>query len=358
MVEGLQVIRSPLFPSHDQSAVHRLANYGSFALTTSLLGQATMRSADVVVVYSSPATAALPAMLASSAWGTPFVIIVQDLWPETVMQSPMSPSGRSRALLRQALGHFDRVSNSMAGRILVTSPGMKGALVERGVPEAKVSTMFNWAHDDDSLEGAKTGELRRRIGIGDSELLFLYGGNMGEAQALSQWIEGIARARDLEGTHFALMGPGVERHSLMSQAKSLELHNVSFPEPVSSLEYARLATDADALIVSLSDAPIFTITIPSKIQTSLAMGCAVLGTVNGDAAAVLTESGAGLVSPPQDVVGIESLIRRAVAEGRAGLEARGNLGRQYYLREMSEQKGTAILVETLTEVAELNRRSA
>jgi len=351
LLEGMRVVRAPLFPSHDQSSVRRLANYGSFALAASLVGQKRLRSADVAVVYSSPATAAFPAMVASGIWRTPFVLIVQDLWPESVLQSSMAPTGASRTLLRQALESFDRVSNSMAAHILVTAPGMKRALVARGVSEEKISVMFNWAPDGDFLGGPKTGELRGQLGLTDDDLLFLYGGNLGEAQGLLHWIEGIARVQDLKHAHFAFMGSGIERQALMSRAMSLQLANVSFPEPVSSTEFARLSADADAFIISLRDAPLFAVTIPSKIQFSLAMGRAVVATVNGDAAEILIESGAGLVSRRQDVAEIETLIRQAVAEGKEGLEKRGGRGHEFYHRHMSESQGIAKLVETINSVA-------
>lgn len=55
-IDRLNVKRTPLYPSHDQSAIRRMLNYASWAFSATLLGQRPLRSADVVLVYSSPAT--------------------------------------------------------------------------------------------------------------------------------------------------------------------------------------------------------------------------------------------------------------------------------------------------------------
>jgi glycosyltransferase involved in cell wall biosynthesis len=57
---------------------------------------------------------------------------------------------------------------------------------------------------------------------------------------------------------------------------------------------------ADALLVSLKDEPIFSMTIPGKIQAYLAAGIPILAMLNGEGAAVIIDSGAGLSIPAGD----------------------------------------------------------
>src|ERR1022692_711072 len=82
--DGFAILRSPLYPSHDGSAIGRIANYVSYAATSSLVGARLLRSSDVALVYSSPATAATAAMLARATSRTPYVLFVQDMWPDSV----------------------------------------------------------------------------------------------------------------------------------------------------------------------------------------------------------------------------------------------------------------------------------
>ena len=51
-IEGVPVIRVPLYPSHDKSSFRRACNYGSFALSAAILGPLLARRPDIVYVYN------------------------------------------------------------------------------------------------------------------------------------------------------------------------------------------------------------------------------------------------------------------------------------------------------------------
>ena len=61
-LDGMTVHRGAVYPSHDNRAAHRAANYLSFATVGSLTALRTPKDLDVALVYSSPATAAVPAL--------------------------------------------------------------------------------------------------------------------------------------------------------------------------------------------------------------------------------------------------------------------------------------------------------
>src|SRR4051812_16484278 len=56
MIQGVSIIRVPLYPSHDQSALNRIFNYLSFALAAGILGPFLVTKADVAYVYHPPPT--------------------------------------------------------------------------------------------------------------------------------------------------------------------------------------------------------------------------------------------------------------------------------------------------------------
>jgi hypothetical protein len=111
------------------------------------------------------------------------------------------------------------------------------------------------------------------------------------------------------------------------------------------------AAETDAQIISLTDAPLFYITIPGKVQTCLALGKAIVASVAGDSARIISDSGAGLIAAPGDSAEIAKIIRQAHMEGRAALAARGALGRSYYLNHMSSKTSSALLADVLRSAA-------
>ena len=67
VIDGIRVIRVPLYPSHDSSALRRVANYASFALSAAVIGALSVRKPDVIYVYHPPATVGFPAFVLGQA---------------------------------------------------------------------------------------------------------------------------------------------------------------------------------------------------------------------------------------------------------------------------------------------------
>ena len=53
---------------------------------------------------------------------------------------------------------------------------------------------------------------------------------------------------------------------------------------------------ADALLVTLRNQPIFSLTIPAKVQSYLACGKPIIAALDGEGARVVQEAGAGLTA--------------------------------------------------------------
>ena len=91
-MDGIPVLRVPLYPSHDKSVFRRSLNYLSFAASAASIGAALGKPADVMYVYHPPGSIGLPAILISKLRHIPFVYDIQDLWPDTVAATGMVDS--------------------------------------------------------------------------------------------------------------------------------------------------------------------------------------------------------------------------------------------------------------------------
>jgi len=353
VIHDIDVIRSPVYPSHDGSAIRRALNYMTFAVSSSWVGRRELKNADVVLVYASPQTAAIPALIWHRWKGKPYVLVIQDLWPESVLQTGFLNSSFVRKSAHRLLGALDRVVSRNATQIIVIAPGMKQALMSRGVPQEKITVMFNWADESVLFPRVRTGHLRRQLGISDDDLLFVYAGNHGSAQGLEAWILAIQAIEDLTDLHFVFIGDGAEKSKLERMAQSLRSQRIYFLDHMAIEEFARHIADCDAQIISLTDAPLFQITIPGKVQSSMALGSAMIASIAGDAAAIIGDSGAGITAKPCNQLDIENAIRQAHAEGQAALRRRGELGHEYYLKYMSSDIGSAQLADALHSASKL-----
>ena len=83
-VDGVRVLRLPLYPDHSRSVERRSLNYLTFAASASLLGPLLCGPADVMWVYHPPLTVGIPAWWIGLLRRVPFVYEIQDMWPETL----------------------------------------------------------------------------------------------------------------------------------------------------------------------------------------------------------------------------------------------------------------------------------
>ena len=317
------MIRLPLYPSHDSSSVRRSLNFLSFFLSCLVYLIVRRRRFDLAYVYHPPITVGLATALAGLFRPLPFVLDVQDLWPDTIVATGM----RGAAGLAGPLGWCCRFVYRQARAIIAQSEGMRRALVERGVPDAKITVVRNWA----DVEFRDIPPSVDRAG----PFTLVYGGNLGRAQRLDCVLEAAARLGDRPDISIELFGSGVDEEALRAQASRQRLTNVHFRGRVGQEEMIGAFAEADALLLHLGDDPLFAITIPSKTQFYLAMGRPIVAAVNGEAADMLRNSGAAIVVPPRDPEALATAIRELAdlpAQDRARL---GRNGADYYRRNLS-----------------------
>lgn len=335
VIDGVRVTRVPLYPSHDQSARRRVMNYASFAASSLFYGLIMGRRPDVIYAYHPPLTIGVGASIIRMLRRIPVVYDIQDMWPDTLRATGMIGNPR-------VLGHVERVCRWVyrrVDRIAVLSPGFRRLLVERGVPDAKIDVIYNWA--DEGALTAPTGTLPP-VFPGPDRFRVLFAGNMGKAQALDVVLDA-AVLLQAEGMPvcFVMLGGGVETERLRQRAETLRLTNVVFLPAVPMAEVGTYLSAADALLVHLRKDPLFEITIPSKTQAYMAVGKPLLMAVDGDAASLVDLSGGGVVAESENAEALASATRRLAAMRPEDLAEMGRSAQTYYREHLSLQVGVA-----------------
>jgi colanic acid biosynthesis glycosyl transferase WcaI len=351
MVDGVMVRRTPLYPSHSSGALGRVCNYMSWAVSSALFGQAVLRSADVALVYSSPATAALAAMVGRHLHGTPYVLFMQDVWPDSITASG-SLSGRGGRWILPLVSGFTSRAYHDAAKVVVTSPGMKRLLHSRGVPEEKLSLAYNWVQPLAETVASAGAQFRAELGLDADDFLLMYAGNLGAAQDLQAAILGMSIVDPSERCHLVLVGEGVEKLALQELAIRCCPGRVHFVDPQPRSSMASVMVAADVQLVALADQPLFRVTTPSKLQSILAAGQPVLALACGDVATLVLEAGAGVAVEPGRPNEFAEALQRLRAMSTDDLRAMGIHGRTFYEEHMSESTGAIRLIEALREAVD------
>ena len=319
-IGGVRIVRLPLYPSHDHSSVRRSLNFLSFFVSVLVYLVYRRSRFDLAYVYHPPITVGLAAALI----GIPFILDVQDLWPDTIAATGMAGASGLAGPLRAGCRFVYR----RASAIVTQSEGMRFALIERGVPDAKVSVIRNWAAAE--LRGIPSGGGRA------GPFTLVYGGNLGRAQKLSNLIEAALIVQpERPSIRIQLFGSGIEEGELRKMARALQLTNVEFCDRVSAEEISKAFANADALLLHLGDDPLFEITIPSKTQEYLAMGRPIVAAVNGETAKILENSDAAIVVPAADPGALARAILEMADAPDATKTRMGRAGAEFYARHFS-----------------------
>lgn len=317
-MDGISVHRLFLYPSHDRSSLGRALNYLSFFLSVLAFGLLRGRRYDAVYVYHPPITPGLAAALFTRIWRRRLVIEIQDLWPDSV-----GASGMANQRVIALLGRLCRFVYRAADIVVPQSDGMRRRLIERGVPEAKLNRIYNWATYEPGPAEAPD--------MFADHINIVYGGNLGQAQALDRLVDAfdIAR-RDTPALRLHLFGDGIERDRLARRAAERADGGLHLHPPVSRDRMDRIFDAADILAVHLKDDPLYQITIPSKTQHYLACGKPIIAGLSGEAADILRRSGAAIVCAPGDVAAMAEGLRTLADMSPEERRSMGQRARVYY----------------------------
>jgi glycosyltransferase involved in cell wall biosynthesis len=137
---------------------------------------------------------------------------------------------------------------------------------------------------------------------------------------------------------WVIVGDGRMSEWLGQQVHSRGLDNVLLLGRHPLEEMPGLFARADALLVSLKTNDVFEKTIPGKVQAYLASGRPLLGMINGEAARVIDESGAGFTCASGDAQGLANITLALASTDATQLKAMGDSGREYYLSHFAKSR--------------------
>ncbi len=333
--EGIPVMRIPMLPRGSGTGSWLAANYLSFALSGMLLAPVLYRKPlDAILVFEpSPITVGLPAIAARWRTGAPILFWVQDLWPES-----LSAAGgtRNTAVLAVARGLVRYIYRRCA-IIMVQSRAFVEPIRLLGLKDADIRYLPN---STDSLYRPISPPLDApEAAMMPAGFRVMFAGNIGAAQDFETILAAAELTRERHDIQWLIVGDGRMRSWVADQvaARGLDgtVHLLGRHPPHRMPIFFALA---DALLVTLKRDEIFSLTIPSKIQTYLASGRPIIAGIDGEGARVVVESGSGIACPAQSPEKLAAAVVQMSEMPLSQREAMGRAGRHYFDLEFNRQR--------------------
>lgn len=329
--EGAEILRLPLRP-RGSGSLQLVLNYWSFVFWGCTLGPWLVRGRkfDTIFVFEpSPITVALPAILLARLKRTRLVLWVLDLWPDTLKAIGVA---RSPTSLRW-IGHLCRFVYRRCDLVLGQSKAFAEPIARWSSEPAKFRYFPNWV--EEAFEDPAAAEPAPELSGHHARFKILFAGNLGEAQDLLTVLRAAAMVKRVRpDICWLLVGNGRAEFQIRQAIDEHDLADSVFL--LGRFPLARMPSffgSADALLVSLKAEPIFSMTIPGKVQSYLAAGKPILAMLDGEGAKVIEAARAGVTSPAGDAPALASATIRLASCGTTERAQMGLDGRAYALRE-------------------------
>lgn len=293
------------------------------------------KPADVSLVYSPPLPLFWTAKKIRERSGTPFILNVQDLYP----QAPIDLGVLKNKLIIKFFRAVEKEAYKSADLITVHSQNNK-EFVERAMgwrDSDKVIVFENWVDDDLVTPGEKHNEFAKKMGLSD-KFVVSYAGTLGFSQDVQVVLRAAKRLEHFDDIVFLFVGDGVRKAEVDKTVHELGLKNVRVLPTVPHDEYVEVLRASDVSLATLQKS-VLTPVVPSKILSIMSAGIPVIEAVNpnNDSVGLIKKANCGLTVNAGDYEGLSEAILKLYRD-KALREQMGKNGRKYIEENLSAKK--------------------
>lgn len=288
VIHGAKIIRTPIYPRKNGKSIHLILNYISFVFFSYFTCVFRIRDKyDLIFVQQlSPVTMALPGLWLKKKQNIPLYLWVLDLWPESILAA----SNFKNPIIIKHIGNLVAKIYNQSDVILISSKYFEKSIKNKLINQNKEVLYFpNWAEDVFTKSYLQNSSVIPDLPNGFN---IMFAGNVGESQDFGT----IIKAAELtlsEDINWIIVGEGRKIDWIKEQIQLRQLNNVFLLGRHAIESMPGFFNKADVMLVSLKDEPVFSLTVPAKIQAYMASSKIILGSLNGEGNVIINESGCG-----------------------------------------------------------------
>ena len=346
-VEGIQVIRVPMYIAENKGTLKRILSYVSFMISAIWYSRRIKQQVDIVVASSPQLFSAVAGYVISRLRRAPFVLEIRDLWPDSIV----AVGAIRRNWIIRLCERLESFLYRKANHIVVVTNSFKRVIAGRGIDEKKITVLKNGADLDSlclPLDQEILDEIRQRYELNE-KFVASYIGTIGMAHGADILLQAAQQCADPDIV-FVVMGTGAERESIAARQAKLGLTNFRLIEKQPKKMVPYFLGVSDVCVVHLRDVPLFGTVLPSKIFEAMATRTPIALGIRGEAREILEESGGGIPFIPEDANALLDTVMQLRSDRRLYSEMASN-GYSYVRRYHDRRKIAQSYWTLLQEIA-------
>ena len=338
VIQGVKVIRTPIYPRKNGRGINIILNYFSFIISSYFTSLFRLKNDfDLIFVQQlSPITVALPAIWIKKKSKVKMYMWVLDLWPESFV----ALSGIKNKLALNIIDNLVDYIYRNTDVFLVSSKSFTDSIKLRLKQDKQIHWIPNWAD-----EIKYTDIDYKALPLYPKGFNVVFAGNIGDAQGLNYVLEAAKVSLDI---NWIFLGSGRYLENLKDKIVKDNIKNafVLGRYPIDTMDY--FYEKADAMLVSLDSKPVFSMTVPAKVQSYMSKGKVILGMLDGEGKCLINDLGIGIAVNSNDYTELAKSaikLKSLTIEERKKIEHKSRLEYQNkFSKEMNLTKLEYILL--------------
>lgn len=233
---------------------------------------------DMVFVQSAATSLFYIAIAKHYAKNRPVLYNSQDMFPG----SAVANGSMQKKWMQKVFYCLQKIAYKKADIITAISEDMKRKLLEQGVPEEKIRVIVNW-YDDASVREIPWNENRfvKNYHLSSKKFYIQYAGTMGTNFNPQIILETAERLKGYSDIEFQMIGDGIRRRYLESEAEQRGLTNIVF-YPLQSQDMVPDVYSACSVCLIPLMKGVIGNSVPSKVALLMACGRIVINSVDNE----------------------------------------------------------------------------
>ena len=327
VINGVKVTHLPIIP-RGNNKVTLLLNYLSYLIVGNVwmfFHAMTHKYDRVFVQQLSPVTMSSPGVMYKRLRKVPLYTWVLDLWPESLTAA----GGVTNKYILGFFRHYVKQEYKHSDKILISSRSFEKSIAEYGDYGDKVVYFPQWSDATSSVPGFKFQDSSLPTLPEGFKLMFA--GAVGEAHGFECTMQAALLTKEHKDIKWIIVGDGRRLDWVKNFVKEHGLDETVFTlgrYPSETMPW--FFKQADVMLVTLNDDPLFKLYAPAKISSYMAAAKPVVTVLNGEGAEVIKEAGCGWSLPAGDAEGFAKLAVELSQKDKAVLEEKGQNALKYY----------------------------